>query len=128
MTPPRMRWPRWRPDDLHCAVTNLVENAARFGAEAVIRLRVAPDQLTIDVEDDGPGISDALKQNMLESFVRGDDARNMDEAAGFGLGLSITNAIVLAHGRMLSLHDRQPHGLVVRMRLPVRPPGERLAA
>ena len=54
--------------------------------------------LTIDVEDDGPGISDALKKNVLEPFVRGDDARNMDEAAGFGLGLSIARAIVLAHG------------------------------
>jgi len=74
-----------RPDDLHRAVTNLVENAVRFGAEAVIRLRVSQDQLTIDVEDDGPGISDALKQNMLEPFVRGDEARNMDEAAGLRL-------------------------------------------
>ena len=54
-----------RPDDLHRAVTNLVENAVRFGAEAVIR--VSADQLTIDVEDDGPGISDALKQNMSRS-------------------------------------------------------------
>jgi signal transduction histidine kinase len=97
-----------------------VENALRFGAEAVIRLRIAPDQIAIDVKDDGPGISDALKRNVLEPFVRGDDARNMDEAAGFGLGLSITNAIVLAHGGALSLHDRQPHGLVVHIRLPVR--------
>ncbi|MBR1273981.1 HAMP domain-containing protein [Bradyrhizobium sp. AUGA SZCCT0283] len=117
-----------RPDDLHRAVTNLVENAVRFGAEAVIRLRVSADQLTINVEDDGPGISDALKQNMLEPFVRGDEARNMDEAAGFGLGLSITNAIVLAHGGTLSLHDRQPRGLVVRMLLPVRQQSERSAA
>jgi signal transduction histidine kinase len=108
-----------RPDDLHRSVTNLVENAVRFGAEAVIRLRVTGDQLTIDVEDDGPGISDAQKQNMLEPFVRGDDARNMDEATGFGLGLSIANAIVLAHGGTLSLHDRKPHGLVVRIQLPV---------
>ena len=117
-----------RPDDLHRAITNLVENAVRFGAEAVIRLRVSADQFTIDVEDDGPGISDALKQNMLEPFVRGDEARNMDEAAGFGLGLSITNAIVLAHGGTLSLHDRQPHGLVARMQLPVRQQSERSAA
>jgi signal transduction histidine kinase len=34
----------------------------------------------------------------LKPFVRGDDARNMDDAAGFGLGLSIAHAIVLAHG------------------------------
>jgi signal transduction histidine kinase len=117
-----------RPDDLHRAVTNLVENAARFGAEAVIRLRVAADQFTIDVEDDGPGISDALKHNMLEPFVRGDEARNMNETAGFGLGLAITNAIVLAHDGTLSLHDRQPHGLVVRMQLPVCRRRERSAA
>ena len=71
-----------RPDDLHRSVTNLVENAVRFGAEATIRLRVAADRLTIDVEDDGPGISDAQKKNVLEPFVRGDDARNMDEAVG----------------------------------------------
>jgi signal transduction histidine kinase len=117
-----------RPDDLHRAVTNLVENAVRFGAEAVIRLRVSADQLTIDVEDDGPGISDALKQNMLEPFVRGDEARNMDEAAGFGLGLSITNAIATAHGGTLSLHDLQPHGLVVRICLPIHQNSGRAAA
>ena len=54
--------------------------------------------------------------------------RRENEAAGFGLGLSITNAIVLAHGGTLSLHDRQPHGLVVRIRLPVRQRRERSAA
>ena len=108
-----------RPDDLHRSVTNLVENAVRFGAEATIRLRVSGDQLIIDVEDDGPGISDAQKRHVLEPFVRGDDARNMDDATGFGLGLSIANAIVLAHGGTLSLHDRKPHGLIARIQLPV---------
>jgi signal transduction histidine kinase len=108
-----------RPDDLHRSITNLVENAVRFGAEATIRLKMSPDGVTIDVEDDGPGISDARKDAMLEPFVRGDEARNMDEAAGFGLGLSIARAIVLAHHGELSLHDRQPHGLIVRIELPV---------
>jgi signal transduction histidine kinase len=109
-----------RPDDLHRSVTNLVENAVRFGAETTIRLRMSPHTVTIEVEDDGPGISDPRKDVMLEPFVRGDDARNMDEAEGFGLGLSIARAIVLAHGGELSLHDRQPHGLLVRIQLPVR--------
>ena len=108
-----------RPDDLHRGVTNLVENAVRFGAEVTIRLDVDGTKLVIDVEDDGPGISDARKQEMLEPFVRGDDARTMDDSTGFGLGLSIARAIALAHGGELSLHDRQPHGLIVRMELPV---------
>ena len=117
-----------RPDDLHRSVTNLVENAVRYGAEATIRLRVSPDTATIEVEDDGPGISDARKEVMLEPFVRGDDARNMDEASGFGLGLSIARTIVLAHHGAMSLNDRQPHGLIVRIQLPVRQPNRQAAA
>jgi signal transduction histidine kinase len=109
-----------RPDDLSRSVTNLVENAVRFGGETTIRLKISPDIVTIEVEDDGPGISDDRKGVMLEPFVRGDDARNMDEAAGFGLGLSIARSIVLAHGGEFSLNDRQPHGLIVRIELPVR--------
>jgi signal transduction histidine kinase len=108
-----------RPDDLHRSITNLVENAVRFGAEATIRLRVSQETVRIEIEDDGPGITDARKEFMLEPFVRGDDARNMNETAGFGLGLSIAHSIVLAHGGELSLNDRQPHGLIVRVELPV---------
>jgi signal transduction histidine kinase len=117
-----------RPDDLHRSVTNLVENAVRYGAEATIRLRVSPETATIEVEDDGPGISDARKEVMLEPFVRGDDARNMDEAAGFGLGLSIARTIAIAHHGALSLNDRQPHGLIVRIQLPVRQQSRQSAA
>jgi signal transduction histidine kinase len=117
-----------RPDDLHRSITNLVENAIRYGAETTVRLQMSSDTVTIDIEDDGPGISDARKDVMLEPFVRGDEARNMDEAAGFGLGLSIAQAIVLAHGGELSLHDRQPHGLMVRIQLPVRQQGRQAAA
>jgi len=117
-----------RPDDLHRSVTNLVENAVRYGAEATIRLRLSPDTATIEVEDDGPGISDARKEVMLEPFVRGDDARNMDEAAGFGLGLSIARTIAIAHHGALSLNDRQPHGLIVRIQLPVRQRNRQSAA
>lgn len=114
-----------RPDDLHRCVTNLVENAVKFGAEIKIRLLASAGMMTIEVEDDGPGISDARKEVMLEPFVRGDDARNMDESPGFGLGLSIARSIVLAHGGEFSLNDRQPNGLIVRIQLPV---GERQAA
>jgi signal transduction histidine kinase len=117
-----------RPDDLTRSVTNLVENSVRYGALATIRLVASPDTATIEVEDDGPGISDARKEVMLEPFVRGDDARNMDDMTGFGLGLSIARAVALAHGGKLSLHDRQPHGLIVRIELPVRQQSRKSAA
>ena len=117
-----------RPDDLTRSVTNLVENSVRYGALATIRLVVSPDTATIEVEDDGPGISDARKEVMLEPFVRGDDARNMDDTTGFGLGLSIARAVTLAHDGRLSLHDRQPHGLIVRIELPLRQQSRKSAA
>jgi signal transduction histidine kinase len=115
-----------RPDDLHRAITNLVENAVRFGGEVKIHLSTSPQTVVIDVEDDGPGISDLRKQIVLEPFMRGDDARSMDESSGFGLGLSIARAIVEAHGGTLRLDDRQPHGLIVRIELPAcgHPPSE----
>jgi len=65
---------------------------------------------------------------MLEPFVRGDDARNMDETTGFGLGLSIARTIVLAHGGKFSLLDRHPNGLIVCIQLPVRQPSRQPAA
>ena len=55
---------------------------------------------------------------MLEAFVRGEDARTMDDRAGFGLGLSIARAVAEAHGGTLTLHDRVPHGLIARITLP----------
>jgi signal transduction histidine kinase len=117
-----------RPDDLHRCVTNLVENAVRYGTETTLRLAPSAEAIAIEIEDDGPGISGERKQTMLQPFARGDSARNMDEAAGFGLGLSIANAIVLAHGGELSLHDRAPQGLRVRILLPANMPSQRSAA
>lgn len=107
-----------RPDDLHRALTNLVGNAVRFGTIVSINLGISDQQAIIEVEDDGPGIDDARKAAMLEPFVRGDEARNMDESTGFGLGLSIARAIVTAHNGMLSLLNREPTGLTVRIVLP----------
>ena len=62
------------------------------------------------------------KGAMLEAFVRGDDARTMDDRAGFGLGLAIARAVAEAHGGTLTLHDSAPQGLSARITLPVTPP------
>lgn len=117
-----------RPDDFHRGITNIVENAVRFGTETTLRLAPAAEGAMIEIEDNGPGISDERKDAMLRPFVRGDSARNMDEAAGFGLGLSIASAIVRAHGGELSLHDQMPQGLRVRTLLPADAASRRAAA
>lgn len=107
-----------RPDDLRRAVANLVDNAVRYGSHTVVRLTGGEAGLCIVVEDDGPGIPDASKAAMLEAFVRGDDARTMDNRAGFGLGLAIARTVAETHGGTLTLHDRAPHGLSARITLP----------
>ena len=104
---------------LNRAVTNLVENAVRFGDGGLVRLVAAPDLVVIAVEDEGPGIPDARKEAMIEPFVRGDAARGMDGRTGFGLGLSIARAVAAAHGGSLSLLDREPRGLIARIELPI---------
>lgn len=107
-----------RPDDLRRAVANLVENAVRYGKHIVVRLSAGDTSTCIAVEDDGPGIPDARKNAMMEAFVRGDDARTMDDRTGFGLGLSIARTVAEVHGGTLTLHERAPHGLSARITLP----------
>ncbi len=106
-----------RPDEIVRAVSNLVHNATRFGTRVEVSLSTSEDRLVIEVSDDGPGIPDERKAAMLEPFVRGEDARTMDETAGFGLGLSIAQAIITAHGGTLELLDNAPTGLRVRLLL-----------
>ncbi|MBR0706462.1 ATP-binding protein [Bradyrhizobium liaoningense] len=106
-----------RPDEIIRAVTNLVQNATRFGTRIDVALSISGDHLVIDVSDDGPGIPDDRKAAMLEPFVRGEDARTMDETTGFGLGLSIAQSIVTAHDGTLELLDNTPKGLCVRLQL-----------
>jgi signal transduction histidine kinase len=110
---------RIKPHEFQRAVTNLVENAARYGKDPQIHVeRAANGDLEIRVEDSGPGISDDLKAAMQEPFARGDKARSMNEFEGFGLGLSIARSIAETHGGRLELRDRDPGGLAAVIVLP----------
>ncbi|MBR0719062.1 ATP-binding protein [Bradyrhizobium liaoningense] len=109
-----------KPDEIRRGLANLIGNAIRFGSEVNVALSCENAVTTIEVADDGPGIPDDQKAAMLEPFVRGDDARTMNETSGFGLGLSIARSMVEAHGGSLSLQDNRPHGLRVVISLPQR--------
>lgn len=110
---------RGRADDLQRAIVNLVDNAVKYGGSARLTMHPSEQGVALEVSDDGPGIPEAERDAMVQPFVRGDRARNLDEASGFGLGLSIVLAIVEGHGGRLTLSNKLPRGLVARLDLPL---------
>lgn len=108
-----------RPLAMTRAITNLCDNAKKFGRSVLVELQQESEGVAINISDDGPGISDRDKERVLEPFFKADTARNGPND-GFGLGLPIVAEIVQAHGGRLHLFDRQPHGLRVRLELPLR--------
>jgi signal transduction histidine kinase len=93
---------------LASAVANLVDNALKYaGAGATVRVRTVrePDDVSIIIEDDGPGIPVSERARVLERFYRVDASRSVP---GNGLGLSIVSAIAALHWGALRLADAAP--------------------
>ena len=110
---------RGQPDELQRAISNLVDNAVKYGGRASVRMEASTRGVQICVLDSGPGIPEAERETMLQPFVRGDRARNLNAASGFGLGLSIVQAIVEAHHGRLTLENRPEGGLCAAIELPL---------
>ena len=72
----------------------------------------------LNVADRGPGIPEGERERVLDRFVRLEDARSRP---GFGLGLSLVNAVVRLHQGTLALKDNAP-GLRVEIALPAERP------
>lgn len=101
------------------AITNIVENAVRFGTKVAVELRNNPQGgAIIIVSDNGPGLEEGLREKVLEPFFKVDEARSLNSNSGFGLGLSIADEIVKGHGGSLLLENIVPHGLRVTIQLP----------
>jgi two-component system, OmpR family, osmolarity sensor histidine kinase EnvZ len=100
------------------AVTNLVTNAARFGDNVVIRAGAEGSWLRIEVDDDGPGIPPAERDNVFRPFYRLDDARNQD-TGNTGLGLAIARDIARSHGGDIALGVSSMGGLRAIIRVPL---------
>jgi signal transduction histidine kinase len=100
-------------------VSNLIDNALRYGGVARVSLREDATDWIIDVADDGPGIPPESFEQAFEPFQRLEASRNR-ETGGTGLGLSIARDIALAHGGQISLANAPPGsgGLIVSVLLP----------
>jgi signal transduction histidine kinase len=105
-------------DALGRLLRNLGENAARHASGRVdITLADLGDDVVLTVDDDGPGIPESERQRVLQRFVRLDEARSRDDG-GSGLGLSIVDEVVRAHGGSMSITRSPLGGARIQVRLP----------
>ena len=90
------------------AVENLIINACKF-ARSEVKVSVIKEQqsVIIKVEDDGPGISSELQEQIMRPFVKLDSSRN---SKGVGLGLAIVKTILDKHQAKLSLQQGELAG------------------
>jgi two-component system osmolarity sensor histidine kinase EnvZ len=100
------------------AVANLVNNAARFADHLEVRAAKQNGSLTVEVEDDGPGIPEDERENVFRPFYRVDSARNQDSGST-GLGLAIARDIAHIHGGDIALDQSRLGGLKAVLKVPV---------
>jgi two-component system OmpR family sensor kinase len=109
---------RARPLAMKRALANLVSNAVAYGGSAQVRLLAPVDgMLTIEVEDDGPGIPPAELERVFEPFHRCEPSRSR-ETGGVGLGLPIARNIFRAHGGDVTLANRPMGGAKAKAAIP----------
>ena len=107
-----------RKISLKRAFSNLLDNAVKYGEKAVVTINNEGDSLDITIEDNGLGIPENEMEKVFDPFYRLEPSRN-PRTGGIGLGLSITQSVIHAHGGELSLSNRREGGLMVRVRLPL---------
>jgi len=73
--------------------------------------------VVLTVDDDGPGIPESERERVLQRFVRLDEARSRDDG-GSGLGLSIVDEVVRAHGGSMSITQSPLGGTRIEVTLP----------
>jgi len=98
-------------------ITNLIENACKYGKRAHVSIHDSLERLEIVVADEGPGIPDAERTKVFEPFYRMESSRNRD-TGGTGLGLSLARNIARAHGGDLVVRNRDGGGLEAWLTLP----------
>ncbi len=106
-----------RPIGIKRALANLVENGLHYGGRVKVTIVEGPDNVTLCIDDDGPGIPPEDLARVLEPFIRLDPARGRN-THGLGLGLAIVARAVAMEGGTLRLSNRESGGLRAEIVLP----------
>ena len=99
------------------ALTNLIDNAVKYGKAADAAINSTATTIEITIDDQGPGIPESELGRVFEPFYRVEQSRSRD-TGGIGLGLAIAQSIVRSHGGELTLSNRPGGGLRAGVRLP----------
>jgi len=97
---------------------NLIINAVTYGNRAEVHVARNNGTVVVDINDEGPGLSDEDMRRAFEPFYRAEGSRNRS-TGGIGLGLAIVQSAVRAHGGTVTLSNRTEGGLRARVTLPV---------
>lgn len=118
---------RAQPLALKRAIANLIDNAVKYGDEAIVTVArqkdpQGNDRFEIRIDDRGPGIPETEMERVYRPFYRIEASRNRD-SGGTGLGLAIARSAILAHGGEIELNNRinnegKVAGLTARVTLP----------
>jgi len=106
-----------RPNAMRRCLTNLVDNASRFGTRVAVAATQHDDFLAITVDDNGPGIDPQQREEVFRPFYRLESSRN-PETGGSGLGLAIARDVARGQGGDVLLSDSPLGGLRAEVRLP----------
>ncbi|MCH2068627.1 sensor histidine kinase [Shimia sp.] len=87
-----------RPVSLKRAISNLIENALKYGRKAKVAIEATAEHAIITVEDEGSGMTAAEIEAAVAPFTRGDNTQAID---GYGLGLTIVATVAEQHGGTL---------------------------
>lgn len=105
--------------------SNLVENGLKFGEVVQIACSREGEDVVVDIVDDGPGMPEQDLARAFDPFFRGERSRNRS-TGGIGLGLSIADSAVRAHGGTIELANLDP-GFRARVTMPLQGAGSPLA-
>jgi two-component system, OmpR family, sensor kinase len=106
------------PIALKRLVTNLVDNALKFGSNARGRVFSEGGMAVVEIDDNGPGVPEGEIERAFEPFHRLESSRSR-ETGGAGLGLAVVRAIARGHGGEVTLHNRPEGGLRARVAIPL---------
>jgi len=106
---------RAEPEALRRVLTNLIENAHKYGADPVrVAVQVSDDQVVLSVIDSGPGVAPEERERIFERFYRSDPNGTKP---GMGLGLSIVRGLVESCGGTVWVEDAPGGGAAFRVAL-----------